>query len=394
MKKTLKSILTIVMLLTIVLALTGCEFKKNDNKEETKKEASIDLNEKLDYANMTADDLLSHIKDKEKVTVDEYVWLISTYSNVKIKNDMTLEKNITDEALSSIDAKAKPSQSEYMEKLIKSDAPQVRGYALSLMPTLTGVSKSNLELAKELIAKETDEYVLYNAVKALSNEAKNGKEIADFLIKMASHENAKIRVQAASALGNSWSEGVEGAVATIITLMNDKDTDVRKTACRNAGKLNDESVIEPLVKILNNTDDADLHGSCIEGLTTLWYDYPFFKKTSANAYNATMDYLKKTPRTDKIPAWTAVGAFKTASTQDSFKEWKQKATYFNTNDIYNIMVNIIKDPNANYLARTSAIDVIKTHCSAEQFKSLKTVIDGLTDIKASTIKSSYETKAK
>ena len=107
-----------------------------------------------------------------------------------------------------------------------------------------------------------------------------------------------------------------------------------------------------------------------------------------------MDYLKKTPRTEKVPAWTAVGAFKTTSTQDSFTKWKEKATYFNLDEVYNVMVDIIKDGNANWLARTSAIDVIKSHCSKEKFDGLKAVIDGLTDSKASQVKSSYENKAK
>ena len=107
-----------------------------------------------------------------------------------------------------------------------------------------------------------------------------------------------------------------------------------------------------------------------------------------------MDYLKKTPRTDKVPAWTAVGSFKTTSTQSSFTEWKQKATYFNTDEVYNVMVDILKDGNANWLGRTAAIDVIKAHCTQEQFDSLKAIVDGLTDSKASLVQSSYENKAK
>ena len=390
MKKILKFAVIACILTVSAITLTGCELFKSSKE----KGPSLDPNEKIDYANMSADDLLSRIKDKEHVTADEYVWLVSTYSYVKVNDDFTLEKNVTDEALKSIDAKAKPNQDDYMERLIKSEAPQVRGYALSLMPTITGVSEKNLNLATELIKTEENEYVLYNAVKALSNEAGSSQEIASFLIKMASNKNAKIRMQAASALGNSWSRGVPEAVETVIKLMNDEDKEVRKTACKNAGKLNDERVIEPLVKILNNYSDADIHGSCVEGLTTLWYDYPFFKNTSEKAYTATMDYFKKTPRTDTVPAWTAVGAFKTTTTQDSFTEWKQKATYFNTNDLYNVMVEIIKDRNANYLARTAAIDEIKSHCTDEQFKSLKTVIDSLTDAKASSIKTAYDNKAK
>ena len=395
MKKILNALLITILLIIGLLVLTGCENKDNStttpagNTENTKT-----TTETIDYKNMTANDLLSHIKDINNVTVDEYVWLISTYSNVEVKEDFTLESNITDEAIKQIKSDAKPKLNQYLEKLLNSDSKQVRGYGISLITSLIGVSKDNLELAKKLIKTEKDPYVLYKATKALSNEAKSDKEIADFLIKMASNDNAKIRAASANALGNTWSQGVNGAVDTIIKLMNDKDTDVRKAACRYSGKLGDESVIAPLVKILNNAADADIHGSCVEGLVTLWYDYPFFKNTSEKAYKATMDYLKKTPRTEKIPAWTAVGSFKTTSTQDSFKEWKKKATYFKEDEVYNVMVDIIKDGNANYLARTSAIDIIKAHCSEAKFKGLKSIIDGLKDSKATSVKSSYDNKAK
>ena len=41
---------------------------------------------------------------------------------------------------------------------------------------------------------------------------------------MADNENAEIRKESAIALGNTWSQGVDGAVDTIIKFMNDKDT--------------------------------------------------------------------------------------------------------------------------------------------------------------------------
>ena len=382
MKKVLSLSLIIVLLISGLFILTGCEKEKEEKQEE------------LDYANMTKDDLLSHIADRENVTAEEYAWLISTYSYVKIKDDFTLEDNITDEAIKEIDSKAKPSLDSYLESLLTSDAPQVRGYGISLVTSLFGVSDKNMELAKNLIKNEKDPYVLYKAIIALRNEAKDSKEVADFLFKMAEHENAKLRVQAAYAIGNSWSAGIEGAVDTIIKLMNDTDTEVRKAACSSSGNLGDEAVIDPLVAILKNPEDAEIHSSCIDGLVDLWYDYPFFKKKSEKAYNATMDYLKTTPRTEAIPNWMAVGSFKTTSTQDSFEKWKAEATYFNSDEVYNVMVDIIKDGNANWLGRTSAIDVIKSHCSQEQYDSLKEIIDGLTDSKASLVKSSYENKTK
>ena len=95
-----------------------------------------------------------------------------------------------------------------------------------------------------------------------------------------------------------------------------------------------------------------------------------------------------------IPYWGSLSAFSTASTQDSYKNWKKKAKYFNTDKLYKDMVDIIKDENASFLTRASAISVIKAHCSADKFKELKKDVDPLKDPKASSIKSSYESKAK
>ena len=159
MKKILSLSLIITLLMSGLLILTGCEKEKEEKQEE------------LDYANMTADDLLSHIADKENVSAEEYAWLISTYSYVKIKDDFTLEDNITDEALEQIESDAKPSLDSYLEKLLTSDAPQVRGYGISLITSLFGVSDRNMELAKNLIKDEKDPYVLYQAIRSLRNEA-------------------------------------------------------------------------------------------------------------------------------------------------------------------------------------------------------------------------------
>ena len=52
------------------------------------------------------------------------------------------------------------------------------------------------------------------------------------------------------------------------------------------------------------------------------------------------------------------------------------------------------DENANYLSRTSAIDIVKAHCSEEQFNSLEEIVNSLTDKKAAIVKSSYESKKK
>lgn len=177
----------------------------------------------------------------------------------------------------------------------------------------------------------------------------------------------------------------------MIDLMDDEDTDVRDAAYRYAGGLNDEKIIEPIVSMLNNPDDEQFHANGINSLVKLWYDYPLHKNTSESAYRATMDYLRTTPVTDKIPTWTAVTSFKNKA--DNFDEWRARATYYNPDEIEQIMTDLIENPNANWLGRTGAVEVIAAHCSKEAFDALSPVVDSLTDNNAKFIQDEYKNQA-
>ena len=74
---------------------------------------------KLDYANMTEDDLIKEfIKDETNVTTEEYLNLLSTYSYVDITEDLNLNMdNITRKAVQKLkdnDAKL-PKFGEYVD---------------------------------------------------------------------------------------------------------------------------------------------------------------------------------------------------------------------------------------------------------------------------------------
>lgn len=130
---------------------------------------------------------------------------------------------------------------------------------------------------------EEDPFVLWSAVKYLANEMKKDPKVAEFIFKMADHENFKIRYQAAMAIGNTWTIGVDGATDKIIDMMDDENDSVKAVAMQYSGRLHDEKVIEPLKKVLKNADMKDFHDECASALTTMWYDYPFHEHTSKKA---------------------------------------------------------------------------------------------------------------
>lgn len=375
----MKKILAFILVIGMVFSLAAC-----GDKEVTQ----------TSYEKMTAKDLLKNIKDQQNVTLEEFTELVSTFAYVGITDEMELEENITSEAIKTLrDNGAKlPSPEEYVEPLLKSEAPQVRGYAISNVGSLLGVSDNHIAAAKELLKTEKDPYVICCAVRALANEGGKNADIGAFLLNAAKNENSKVRKQAAMAIGSSWNKGLDGAVDAMITLMSDSDKDVRSRAYEYAGGLGDEKIIEPIVTMLNNPEDAELHGNGIDSLNKLWYDFPFHENTSEAAYRATMDYFKTTPRTKDVPSWTAVGSLKNKN-DSHYEEWRAKATYFNADEFAQIMTEIIKDTNANSFARSGAVENIAAHCSKEAFDSLAPVIDGLTDKDAKDIQDKYKSQA-
>ena len=390
----MKKVLALILAIGMTFSLAACggdkTGKNGGTKQETKQETK-----KLDYANMTEDDLIKEfIKDPQNVTLDEFINLASTYSYAKINDKLELDENITNKAIKKLrDNKAAlPAAKEFVEPLLKSDSPQVRGYALSNISTLLGVGKSHMASAKELLKTEKEPYVIKCAVRALGNEGGKDAEIGKFLLDAAKNENAVVRRQAAVALGSTWNKTLDGAVDAEIELMKDSDNEVRKAAYEYAGHLCDDRLVAPISEMLKNEADADLHSSGVRGLVWLWYDYPSHENTSEAAYRATIDYFKTTPGNDKVPAWAAVTSFITKS-ERNYAAWKEKATYFNTDELYEVMLGLVKNENLGRMTRGYACKPVATHCTKEQFEAFGEVVNALTDKDAKFIQQEYQNQA-
>lgn len=391
----MKKILAFILAVGMVFSLAACggesTGKENEKETETKQETK-----KIDYANMTEDDLIKEfIKDEQNITLDEFVNLVSTYSYATINDKLELDENITDKAIKKLkDNKAAlPSAKEFVEPLLKSESPQVRGYAFSNISTFFGASDSHKAAAKEILKTEKEPYVIKCAVRALGNEGGKDAEIGKFLLDAAKNENAVVRRQAAVALGSTWNKTLDGAVDAEINLMKDSDNEVRKAAYEYAGHLGDDRVVAPISEMLKNEADADLHSSGVRGLVWLWYDYPSHENTSEAAYRATIDYFKTTPGSDKVPTWAAVTSFTSKSSQN-YAAWREKATYFNTDELYEVMLGLVKNENLGRMTRGYACKPVAAHCTKEQFEAFGEVVNALTDKDAKFIQNEYQNQAK
>lgn len=396
MKRKIISMLLIASMIVISTTSCGKEKPAEDKKVSagTEKAKSTNTQDyepagvtKKEYQNMTAQDLLDRIKDLENLTEDEAVELVSTFAYVDYDEEFERVENITDEALEMIrdEGGSLPDDESFLETLITSENSKVRAYGFG---ELGGFLSDTLgKTVKETLDKETDQAVLYAAIDSLSSCGED-PYFAKFFIKMAENENPLIREQAAYAIGNQWSIGAEGMEEAIVKLMKDEDITVQETACSRAGELANDQLIEPLVEILNDPEQIDLHDECIESLMTMWLDSPFYKNTSEAAYRATIEYLSTTPRTEGVPAWDAVFRLRNIDEED-LDEWKTKATYYDSDEICNIMIDILADPEADWLSRNQAISVIIKIGSDAQKETLKSTVEGLTDEEASYLQEKY-----
>ena len=382
----MKKLLAFILAIGMIFSLAACGGDKTGTDGEVKQESK-----ELDYANISEDDLIKkYIKDPQNVTAEEFINLVSTFSYAKInEDDLILEENVTDKAIQKLrnDKATLPKPNEFVETLLKSESPQVRGYAYSQSQSLLGVNSGILPTIKEALKTEKEPYVLRHAALVLANEASKDPEIASFLLDTLKNENAALRKSVIVYLCNSKNKNLDGLVDALIELMNDPDENVRKNAYEYSGNLGDERIIAPITEMLKKPEEIDFHIKGIKGLVELWYNYPFYENTSEAAYRATLDYLN-THVGSEIPVRDAVASF--SSKSDDYDEWRKKAPYFNTDEVYGVMVNIIKDENLDWSIRTNAFNTIESHCTKEQFIALGEIVNGLTGKDAALIQKEYK----
>lgn len=308
----------------------------------------------------------------ESLSEPEYEALFLAYSKVPVNQEtLELEKNFVSSAKAKAmkGHKVPATAGAIRDKLIHSEFPQVRGVAMMQYMSITGVSDNDIAKLLGVLDNEKDLFVIKEGIKALSNEMKK-PEVSQFILSKLNHENKNIRRAVALAVGNTWSIGVKGIKDAALTLMNDNDKDVRSSILSNVGELADDSLVPELEKVLNDPSQYKLHGYCLKSLYTMWYNYPKHQNTSKAAYVATLNYLKKTPRSKDIPAWTAIGELQHRNAK-GYDEWLSKATYYRSAEFLNVMMDIGADPNANWLGRSQAVKVIAKIGTKADLEKLK-----------------------
>lgn len=379
----MKKVLLSFAIMAIAATMTACGNKQAQNTESTSDDSpAMRL---LNSVPFTEEGLISMVTTPEKgtLTPEEYEAMYLAYSKVAIdEKTMELEKNFVAKARNTAFKNRKNPENfkDILKQLMSNASPQVRGQAITASTgKLFGAKDSEVSNDLSTLMNEKDPYVIKCGVEALSNELKH-PEVAKFVLAQLENESPFVRRKVAIAVGNSWSKGVDGVKEAALKLMADKDDNTRKLILSGVGKLGDESFVPELVKVLDDPAQEKFHGDAIRGLSTMWLDYPFHKNTCKAAYDATMNYYKKTPRTNKVPSWAGIAAFSTVAEKE-IGAWKAKATYFKPAEFAKVLTDVVNDPEVNWIATAPAAKAIKALCSKADLENLKKTVEANTSLK-------------
>lgn len=388
----MKKVLLSFAVLAVAATMTACGNKPAQNAESTSETSeATEANDDspamrlLNSVPFTEEGLISMVTTPEKgtLTPEEFEAMYLAYSKVAInEKTMELEKNFVAKARNTAfkNRKNPDNYKDILKQLMSNASPQVRGQAITASTgKLFGAKDSEVSNDLSTLMNEKDPYVIKCGVEALSNELKH-PEVAKFVLAQVDNESPFVRRKVALAVGNSWSKGVDGVKEAALKLMADNDENTRKLILSGVGKLADESFVPELVKVLNDPAQEKCHGDAIRGLSTMWLDYPFHKNTSKAAYEATMNYYKKTPRTNNVPSWAGISAFSTVAEKE-IGAWKAKATYFKPAEFAKVLTDVVNDPAVNWLAAAPAAKAIKALCSKADLENLKKTVEANTSLK-------------
>lgn len=275
-----------------------------------------------------------------------------------------MDKKKYDEA---VKAMTQEERNAFELKALKHTDPKVRVLPMISMTFNLDDDKSEKAAALlHILQNETDTEVLTTALRSNMNNLKVSNAFYEAYKKHAASDNADIRMAAMQGIINSNNRSVEGIEAEGIKFLDDKDTRISAGACKELLSDKYTSAMPKIEEIMKTSTDEVMLETCAKGLMDLWYYAPFFKEFDAKAYQLTLDYLKKTPRTKNLPGWTIISTLKKAPKD----EWRALAKEFNAKDLVAVLSDIVKDENADPVAREYAIGAIGIHGTKADLEAL------------------------
>lgn len=383
MKKFTALILAVLMLFTFAACGGGETPETPDVPESTTTSEAPAKGEihgiKLEqYAEMTGEDLVSKlVKDKMAPTADEYVAIIETIDFAEVDDRCDFGENATAEALKFLKGEKAtfPNVLDCADAVLANESAKVRAYYYQQLnnqlfdetvPAYTPI------LTKILSEKES--IAIYQALRFAARNFAEEKTFIDFVISLSDSTDANIRRVVPYVVQYIRTDDTEPLAQMMFKLIEDEDKDVRKEAVLYCYKLKDDRFVPVLKEILLDENQADLHSNAGDALCRMWYNYPAHDAYSEAAYKATMEYFKATFEDTGLPNWQVVNKISLKG-KTNYDKWFAEASYFDAEEVVEIMKNIFNNASKDRLLREQCIKVVATFGDKADLEALQAGID-------------------
>ena len=242
------------------------------------------------------------------------------------------------------------------QKHIKNDSPAVRIQAANLMGSIFGSSKESQAAIIAAAKAETHPPVLKAMLRSISSSIAKNDEVRQLMLEKANHPDEKVRMEVVGSLTSTWAQGTEGTLEKAMEMVEkDASPEVRQYACRRLGERADERALPLLKKLTEKSDDEKLYSACVRGVIAMWSSPVPHKAPSEAAFKHTIALFKKTPRSKSHPPWTSISAVEWAAK----KRFQDAAPWYKNDELVGVLMDVVKDRDANWLARTGGVDALK-----------------------------------
>lgn len=225
-----------------------------------------------------------------------------------------------------------------------------------------------LKIVIDAARKEQVPGALTAMLRVVGMRVKENADAAKLLMDMADNPSARVRTEAMGWLLTGGGANVPGAFDMILKKVDtDPSMEVRKYLCTRLYRSNDERALGVFEKYLKDKDSPpELYEGCFRGLVSAWTGFPNPDKPLEKAYKLTLDLLRKTPRTQTRPPWSAISTLRAARTDVKPEDktgtaWAAKVKpWYKPAQLISALASLAGDTNAHWMARASALDVMKT----------------------------------
>ena len=380
MKTKLKWLFVVVLTVGVGLGLAACN-KGADKKDKTGADMGPDMGAMTadmgamgpDMGAMTADgtgmaaDMAAPAPAAGPLSVEAYTKLVMDLAACKLTESgvdwQCPQRKAMDEALKVEDAQKLiyPKKLELGLKWLTHESAVIRFEAVNHIASgwWNGLDQSAVAPLLKAVATEKELAVLKSMVATLGTSARKYPEIAQWLIKSAStHENEAVRAHAATYLASA-NKGIAGFLDRLIEMLEkDASIEVRAAVCKCMYQHWDEKVVHLYDKYTKDAKEEKLYSACFAGLVDMWNAYVFLEKPSQKAFQLSLKRLGDKPRTEERPPWTEMDDFGRIPKEEVDKDTKRVPAWYKEEPVVRALLDLAKDPNANWMARTGAAKAI------------------------------------